>query len=85
MAHYFQLKVSDLTSSRRDQVITKPRHIAMYLCQELLGASLPAIGREFGGRDHTTVIHGCRKIVNDMQKDANLAQTIQTISKNITG
>lgn len=85
VAHYFQLKVSDLTSSRRDQVITKPRHIAMYLCQELLGASLPAIGREFGGRDHTTVIHGCRKIVNDMQKDANLAQTIQTISKNITG
>jgi len=85
VANYFQLKVSDLSSSRRDQVITRPRHIAMYLCRELLSASLPVIGREFGGRDHTTVIHGCEKITNDMKNDSTLAQTVETIMRRITG
>lgn len=62
VANYFKIKVSDLLSTRRNRSIARPRQIAMSLSKELTEHSLPEIGREFGGRDHTTVLHACRKI-----------------------
>ena len=62
VASYFNLKVEDFKSSRRTRNIAFPRQIAMYLCRKLTDMSLPKIGEEFGGRDHTTVIHAYEKI-----------------------
>lgn len=85
VASYFSLQSSDLASPRRDQSITKPRHIAMYLCQTLLNMSLNEIGENFGKRDHTTVLHGTKKIANDLQTDINLQKNIKELTELITG
>ena len=66
MCEYFSISHNELVGKRRDQKVVKPRQVAMFLCKELTGASYPEIGSEFGGRDHTTVMHSCRKI------DANI-------------
>ena len=66
VCEYFSISHNELVGKRRDQKVVKPRQVAMYLCKELTGASYPEIGSEFGGRDHTTVMHSCRKI------DANI-------------
>ncbi len=63
VAEYYKMRVSDLVSKRRNRSIARPRQIAMALSKELTNHSLPEIGDAFGGRDHTTVIHACRKIV----------------------
>lgn len=62
VADYFKIRVSDILSAKRDRKITLPRHIAMFLSKELTSHSLPSIGDAFGGRDHTTVLHACKKI-----------------------
>lgn len=85
VASYFNLQSSDLSSPRRDQSITKPRHIAMYLCQTLLNMSLNEIGENFGKRDHTTVLHGTKKIAVDLQLDVNLQKNIKELTELITG
>ena len=61
-AEYFKIRVSELLSKRRSRSITRPRQVAMALCKELTSHSLPEIGEAFGGRDHTTVLHACRKV-----------------------
>lgn len=63
VADFYRVRVSDLTSPQRSRSIVRPRQIAMALSKELTSHSFPEIGREFGGRDHTTVIHACRKVV----------------------
>ncbi|MFO7154004.1 MAG: chromosomal replication initiator protein DnaA [Caldicoprobacter oshimai] len=83
VADYFHLKVDDFKSKKRSRPIAYPRQIAMYLCRELTDQSLPKIGEEFGGRDHTTVIHACEKIQEDMQKDSQLRRTIDELKKKI--
>lgn len=62
VAEYYKIRTSDLHSNRRSRSITRPRQLAMALSKELTNHSLPEIGAAFGGRDHTTVLHGCRKI-----------------------
>ena len=62
VAEHFNLKQADLLSERRTRIIARPRQIAMYLCKQLTTRSYPDIGRRFGGRDHTTVLHGVRRI-----------------------
>ncbi len=62
VAEYYKIRVADLHSKRRSRSITRPRQIAMTLCKELTNHSLPEIGDAFGGRDHTTVLHACRKV-----------------------
>ncbi len=62
VAEYYKIRIADLLSKRRSRSITRPRQIAMALCKELTGHSLPEIGNAFGGRDHTTVLHACRKV-----------------------
>ncbi|TVP79045.1 chromosomal replication initiator protein DnaA [Thioalkalivibrio sp.] len=72
VADYFRVKVSDLHSARRSRSITRPRQMAMALAKELTQHSLPEIGHAFGGRDHTTVIHACRKVAELREGDANV-------------
>ena len=62
VAAYYKIRVSDLLSSKRDRRVTMPRHMAMFLSKDLTTHSLPSIGDAFGGRDHTTVLHACKKI-----------------------
>ncbi|MFT5874520.1 MAG: chromosomal replication initiator protein [Clostridium sp.] len=84
VSSYFNLKIEDFKSSRRTRNITFPRQIAMYLCRKLTDMSLPKIGEEFGGRDHTTVIHACEKISNGVKEDENLQDTIAELTKKIS-
>ena len=62
VAEYYKVKMSDLLSKRRSRSVARPRQIAMSLAKDLTNHSLPEIGDAFGGRDHTTVLHACRKI-----------------------
>jgi len=72
VAEYFKIRVADLLSKRRSRSITRPRQIAMALAKELTTHSLPEIGDAFGGRDHTTVIHGCRKVAELRETDSRI-------------
>jgi len=72
VAEYFKIRVSDLLSARRSRSITRPRQIAMSLAKELTNHSLPEIGDAFGGRDHTTVLHACRKIISLREGDIRI-------------
>ncbi len=69
VAEYYKIRTSDLNSSRRSRSITRPRQLAMALSKELTNHSLPEIGAAFGGRDHTTILHGCRKIAELRELD----------------
>jgi len=77
VAENFGIRIEDLKSKSRAKSVAYPRQIAMYLCRELTDASLVQIGQEFGGRDHTTVIHACEKIANDSHQDSELAKSIK--------
>jgi len=80
---YFNIRPEDFKSKKRTKNIAYPRQIAMYLCRDLTDLSLPKIGEEFGGRDHTTVIHAISKIEQDMKNDAEIRRIIQELNKNI--
>ena len=69
VAEYFEIRLSDMTAKRRSRNVVYPRHVAMYLSRELTGLSFPDIGEQFGGRDHTTVLHAYEKIKKDVKKD----------------
>jgi len=81
----FNLKVEDFNSKKRTRSIAYPRQIAMYLTRELTDLSLPKIGENFGGRDHTTVIHAYDKIKEDMKENEDFKKTIDKLIKNIKG
>ncbi len=78
---YFNLHPDDLKSKKRTQSVTIPRQIAMYLCRELTEHSLPKIGEEFGGRDHTTVMHSHKKVSSDILKDEKTLRTVKEIKE----
>jgi chromosomal replication initiator protein DnaA len=83
VANYFNLKVDDLKSSRRTRNVAFPRQIAMYLSRKLTDMSLPKIGEEFGGRDHTTVIHAYEKISTNLKVDESLQNAVNDLAKRI--
>jgi len=74
VADYYKIRVTDLLSSKRSRSITRPRQIAMLLAKELTNHSLPEIGESFGGRDHTTVLHACRKINELKESDTTISE-----------
>jgi chromosomal replication initiator protein len=76
VAEHFGIKIADMHSSKRLRVIVRPRQIAMYLAKNMTPLSLPEIGRKFGGRDHTTVIHGVQKVEELMATDSSLSEDI---------
>ncbi|NLP47049.1 MAG: chromosomal replication initiator protein DnaA [Epulopiscium sp.] len=85
VASHYKLRPEDLRSKKRTRNIAFPRQVAMYLCRSLTDLSLPRIGEKFGGRDHTTIIHGCDKIQRIMEKDPNLQTVVNDLEKRITG
>ncbi len=84
MAAYYKIRVTDLLSSRRTRSITRPRQLAMSITKELTRHSLPEIGGAFGGRDHTTVLHACRKIVELRNVDSLLDEDYENIVRLLT-
>jgi chromosomal replication initiator protein len=83
VANYYNLSIQELKSQRRTRNVSYPRQIAMYLSRKLTDMSLPKIGDEFGGRDHTTVIHAYEKISAALKTDDTLANAIKIITKKI--
>ncbi len=81
---YFSVRMDDLTGKRRDREIALPRQVAMFLIRENTDCSLVHIGQLFGGRDHTTVLHGCMKITEDLKSDASLRTKVADLRKTIT-
>ena len=81
VAEYYKMRVSDLHSKRRNRQITRPRQIAMALAKELTNLSLPDIGDAFGGRDHTTVIHACRKVESLVAEDPKTKEDYENLQK----
>ena len=84
VADYFQISVDDLKSRKRSANIAFPRQIAMYLSRTLLNASFEQIGLEFGGKDHTTVMHSCEKIRNEVNINKEIYNSIEKIKENIS-
>jgi len=84
VSNYYNLKIEDMTSSRRIRSFARPRQIAMYLSKKLTTRSLPEIGRKFGGRDHTTVIHAVKKIEQLKIENSKFAEDINLITQIIT-
>ena len=83
VAEYFQISVEDLKSKKRNSNISFPRQIAMYLCRKFTDESFPKIGIEFGGKDHSTVMHSCEKIEKEIRINKDLADTIDKLQKEI--
>ncbi len=81
VAEHFQIRLSDMSSARRSRTVARPRQIAMYLAKQLTSRSLPEIGRAFGGRDHTTVIHAVRKVEELMKADAAFAEDVDLLTR----
>ncbi len=84
VAEYFNIKISDLISKRRSRSVARPRQVAMALAKELTSHSLPEIGKAFGGRDHTTVLHACRKIKQLLETSAELREDYAKIHRSLT-
>jgi len=84
VSSYFDLRVEELKSQRRTRNVSNPRQIAMYLSRKLTDMSLPKIGEEFGGRDHSTVIHAYEKISDNLKTDESLQHTVADIIKKLT-
>lgn len=79
VAGRFRIKMSDMVSRRRARCVARPRQVAMYLSRQLTSLSLPQIGRHFGDRDHTTVMHACRVIETLRESHADLDAAITEI------
>ncbi|MCL2360283.1 MAG: chromosomal replication initiator protein DnaA [Defluviitaleaceae bacterium] len=85
VASHFGVTTADLAGRKRTQSIVMPRQIAMYLSRKLLDVSLPDVGKFFGGRDHSTVIHSCEKIANEIETDEKLRVTVNDLERSIQG
>ncbi len=83
VVEYYQIRVADLLSKRRSRSVTRPRQIAMSLSKELTNHSLPEIGDKFGGRDHTTVIHACRKVAELRGEDSRIAEDYNNLLRTL--
>jgi chromosomal replication initiator protein len=84
VAEYYKIKVADLHSKRRTRTVTRPRQLAMSLAKELTNHSLPEIGDAFGGRDHTTVLHACKKIIELQETDPGIREDYQNFMRLLT-
>ena len=83
VAEYFQISVEDIRSKKRSSNISFPRQIAMYLCRNMTSESFPKIGTEFGGKDHSTVMHSVEKIENEIKVNKDLSNIIEKLKKDI--
>lgn len=84
VAEYFKIRLADLLSQSRSRSVARPRQVAMYLAKELTNHSLPEIGGAFGGRDHTTVLHACRKVVQLRESDNRVNEDVSNLYRILT-
>lgn len=85
VAEYYNIKISDILSKRRNRTIARPRQMAMFLAKGLTNHSLPEIGEAFGGRDHTTVLHACKRIAELKESSADVAEDYRNLSRLLSG
>ncbi|MEM6514046.1 MAG: helix-turn-helix domain-containing protein, partial [Pseudomonadota bacterium] len=85
VADYYKIRVADLLSKKRSRSIARPRQIAMALSKELTNHSLPEIGDAFGGRDHTTVLHGCRRVESLRETEKRVDDDYLNLLRTLTG
>lgn len=85
VAEHYAIRLTDMHSARRARNVARPRQVAMFLAKQLTSRSLPEIGRKFGGRDHTTVMHAVRKIEELMVEDKSFAQDVDVLKRGLTG
>ena len=81
MAEHYNIRLADMIGPKRIRVVARPRQIAMYLAKQMTSRSLPEIGRRFGGRDHTTIMHGVKKIEELRSADHSLAEDIDLLRR----
>ena len=85
VAEHFNIRVSDMHSARRARSVARPRQVAMYLAKQLTSRSLPEIGRKFGGRDHTTVMHAVKKVDELRDHDSTFAEDVELLRRMLEG
>ena len=85
VAEHFNIRLSDMHSARRARSVARPRQVAMYLAKQLTSRSLPEIGRKFGGRDHTTVMHAVRKVDELRDHDTSFAEDVELLGRMLEG
>jgi chromosomal replication initiator protein len=85
VAEHFNIRVADMHSARRSRTVARPRQIAMYLSKQLTARSLPEIGRKFGGRDHTTVMHAVKKVEELRHGDTSFAEDVDLLRRMLEG
>ncbi len=83
VSEHFNIRLSDMIGPKRVRTIARPRQIAMYLCKQMTARSLPDIGRRFGGRDHTTIMHGCRVIEDMIKSDRQIAEDVALLRRHL--
>ena len=81
VAEHYHIRLTDMSSARRARNVARPRQIAMFLAKQLTGRSLPEIGRKFGNRDHTTVIHAVSRVAELMERDATFAEDVELLRR----
>jgi chromosomal replication initiator protein len=84
VAEHYSVKLADMSSTRRARQVSAPRQVAMYLAKKLTTMSLPEIGKHFGGRDHTTVLHAFKKVEETIKNDGNLAEDVRLLTNILT-
>ncbi len=85
VAAHFNIRIADMHSARRARAVARPRQVAMYLAKQLTSRSLPEIGRKFGGRDHTTVMHAVKKVEQLCETDASFADDVELMRRMLEG
>ena len=83
VSEHYNIRLSDMIGPRRMRTLARPRQIAMYLSKQLTSRSLPEIGRSFGGRDHTTVMHGVRKIEELKMLDSQISDDLELLRRSL--
>jgi chromosomal replication initiator protein len=83
VAEHFNIKKAEMTSARRSRIVARPRQVAMYLAKHLTPRSLPEIGRTFGGRDHTTVMHAIKRVDELAASDPAFAEDVEVLRRTL--
>ncbi|MEL6414556.1 MAG: helix-turn-helix domain-containing protein, partial [Pseudomonadota bacterium] len=85
VAEHYNIRLSEMIGPKRLRIFARPRQVAMFLCKQMTSRSLPEIGRRFGGRDHTTVMHGVRRIEELRVQDAQVAEDLEILRRTLEG
>ena len=85
VSDHYNIRLSDMIGPKRTRCYARPRQVAMYLCKQMTSRSLPEIGRRFGGRDHTTIMHGVRRIEDLCLLDGQIAEDLELLRRTLEG